>query len=309
MMQKISFVVPVYNTIDTLEKIVAVVQNSFADQKQYRYEIIFVNDSPANERTAATLNKIAGLNKNVKVVHLTQNYGQHAATLCGMAKASGEYIVTIDDDLQHDPRDVFKLLEFRAHDIVVASFPKKEHPFFVKITSYIKGAFDSILIGKPKHIQLSAFRLIKKETVDSMLLSRGTDLFIPSLMFSVTKDVVNVECEHKERQENRTGYSFIMRTRLFTNLLINNSSLLLRLSGCVGIFVSLSALFYAIYIFLVHYFKIKTGAPVGWLTIIIVVLFMGGFNLFSLGIIGEYLIRIIRVSEKRPQYCIRREIN
>ena len=139
-----------------------------------------------------------------------------------------------------------------------------------------------------------------------MLQLKGTPYpFIPAMIFYATRDVVGVPVAHSERSEGTTGYTFRSMIRLFQNLLINNSSLLLRYIGNIGITIaSLSFVLGTYFIYKKLFFDIST---VGWTSVIVSVLFIGGLVLFSLGVLGEYLIRIINTVERRPIYLIREE--
>jgi glycosyltransferase involved in cell wall biosynthesis len=232
-----------------------------------------------------------------------RNFGQQSATLCGLHIASGDLIITMDDDFQHNPADIPKLITESSHDIVIAQFQHKKHSFFKRFTSSIKGWFDTLILGKPHGLQLSSFRLIRREVVQAMLSIKTSYPFLPALMFYVTKDVVNVSLEHHPRQRGTSGYSFIQLLKLFSNLLVNNSSLLLQFIGGVGILSSIISLAAALY-FIIQ--KVVYHTPVaGWTSVIVATLFLGGINLLSIGIIGEYLLRIIKGVEKKPAYLIR----
>jgi len=299
-----SIVIPVYRSNKSLKIIVEKFNTLFSTQLQDKtYEIIFVNDSPFDQTTVKSLDEIYTSYTQIKVIKLTKNFGQQSAILCGISYAKGEYIITMDDDLQHDPYDITKLIEWQHHDIVIAKFTNKQHHWFKKITSKIKGYFDHIILQKPRHIVLTPFRLFNKNIATNILKINTPYPFIPALLFAVSTDVVNVEIKHHKRIEGQSNYTLKKMIQLFNNLLINNSSLLLKTIGFVGICISFFSIIYAITII---YKKIFLGVTlVGWSSIMVSILFFGGMIMFSLGIIGEYLIRIIHTSEKRPHYFIK----
>ncbi|OGI04821.1 MAG: hypothetical protein A2Y25_04340 [Candidatus Melainabacteria bacterium GWF2_37_15] len=301
-----SIVIPVYNTSESLRELTARIKNVFSSVIKKDFEIIFVDDASLNPDTWKTLNELTSSEPNVISIRLTQNFGQQAATLCGINIARGNLIITMDDDLQHQPEDIPLLLKEQHHDIVIACFKKKKHSLFKVITSNIKGWFDEKLIKKPKHIRLSSFRLINNVVAQGILQIKTVNPFIPALMFNISRDVVNVEATHQKRKEGKTGYSLIKMMMVFSNLIINNSSLLLKISGLIGIFISLISFCFAIFIIVK---KLFFGIPiVGWASVMVSSLFIGGTILFSMGIIGEYLVRIIKNIENRPTYFIRTKI-
>ena len=298
-----SIVVPVYNTSRSLIELTQRLKAVFTETIKENFEIIYVDDASPNFETWETLRKVASEETNVTVIRLMQNYGQQSATLCGIENAKGDFVITMDDDLQHKPEDIPLLIKEQNHDIVIARFRNKKHSFFKRFTSDIKGWFDEKLIKKPSHIKLSSFRLINKRVAEGILQINTVNPFIPALLFNISRDIVNVETSHQERKEGNTGYNPIKMVKVFSNLIINNSSLLLKISGLTGIITSLASFcFGGVIIFQ----KIVFNNPIiGWTSLMTTLLFLGGAILFSIGVIGEYLIRIIRNIEKRPAYFIR----
>jgi len=302
----ISIIIPVYNSTLSLDKLAEGINDVFKEIN-FEHEIIFVDDASPNADTWETLKKLNNKYPEIKCLRLTRNFGQHAATLCGIKNATGDYILTMDDDCQHSPEDIQKLLEHCSHDIVIAKFKEKKHSFFKRITSNLKGYFDCKIIGKPKNIKLSSFRLIKSSIAECMFLINTPYPFIPALLFYVSKDVVNVEVTHYSRLQGNTNYTLIKMIQIFSNLMINNSSLLLRYIGYMGL---TSAIVSSILIITLVVNKLSGGPSVeGWTSIMLTILFFGGMTLSSLGIIGEYLIRLVSTTESRPVYIIRSKLD
>jgi glycosyltransferase involved in cell wall biosynthesis len=299
-----SIIVPVYKSKESLKVLTEKVHELFRSVLQKKsYELIFVNDSPFDKDTCEVLEDLHKQYSFIKVIELTKNFGQQSAVLCGISNSLGAYIITIDDDMQHDPSDIPKLIKEQSHDIVIGKFKSKKHNTFKRVTSSIKGYFDHIILGKPKHIKLTSFRLFNRIIADSMLKIGTSYPFIPALLFSVSKDIVNVEVPHYKREEGQSNYTLGKMIQLFANLLINNSSLLLKWIGYLGLFLAFISLVYA---GVIIYQKIFLGIALqGWTSIMVLILFFGGTIMFTLGVIGEYLIRIIHTSENRPHYFIR----
>jgi dolichol-phosphate mannosyltransferase/undecaprenyl-phosphate 4-deoxy-4-formamido-L-arabinose transferase len=300
----ISIVIPVYDS-RVLEEIAERIEAVFAKLPE-EHEIIFVDDFSPNPDVWPALVRITQKNRSVKAVQLTRNFGQHAATLCGLEESRGDYVITMDDDLQHSPEDIPRLLDLRDHDVVIAQLKNKQHSLFKRVTSRIKGLFDQIIIGKPGNINLSSFRMLSRVVVDGMLAAHSSHPFIPALIFHISKDVVGVEVEHHKRKAGRSGYNFVKLFRLFNDLIINNSSLVLRLVGHLGI---LFACISFIMVLVVMYKKLALGIQIqGWASLFAAIMLVGGLLLFGLGVVGEYLIRIIESSETRPSFFIRRRV-
>jgi len=264
---------------------------------------VLVNDSPSWKPTAESVATVACANPKLTVVELTRNFGQQPATLCGIEHAKGEWIITMDDDLQHAPEDIPRLLSESDHDAVIACFPKKHHSLFKRMSSHIKGVFDRLILSRPADLELSPFRLIRSSIALGMLRRNTPYPFIPALLFEMTDDVVNVEVEHFARTQGKSHYSFIKMLKLFSNLLINQSSLLLRLVGGVGALFAVGAFSMATWIVIR---KLTLGIAIsGWASVMTTILFLGGMMLITMGIVGEYLIRIIATTEQRPKYHVR----
>ncbi len=298
-----SVVIPCYECKKTIGELVGRLADVFASL-QRSYEIIAVDDgSPDPETWPAILDAAKG--RPMRAFRLTRNFGRTAAVLCGMEEARGEWVITMDDDLQHQPEDIPRLTAVTDHDAVVADFPfnERHHTFGQRLTSRIKGWFDYKALGKPRHIRMSAFIMIRADVVRMMLRSRTPHPFIPALLFHVTRDVVAVPARHAPRKSGRSQFDFRKRLGQFSNLLINNSSMLLRSVAFLGIGSAVLSLALAAY--LVAMRLIRANYVPGWTSLSVIELFMGGMILMTLGIIGEYLVRIIQLAERRPAFFVR----
>ena len=298
----ISVVIPVYNS-KVLEELTERIERVFAGRVE-QHEVLFVDDFSPDPAVWVTLERIAARYPSVRAVQLTRNFGQHAATICGLREARGEFVITMDDDLEHSPEEIPKLLDMREHDLVVGRFKERQHGLLTRASSRIKGTFDWFILGKPRHIQLTSFRMLSRVVVDGMLAIRTAHPFIPALMLHVTKNVVAVDMDHRRRARGRSSYTFLKRLRLFTDLIIHNSSLVLRVVGQLGLAIAALSFLMAGYIV---YRKLQHSIGVlGWASVVTVQLLIGGLLLFSVGVIGEYLVRIIESSEAKPTYFVRR---
>lgn len=298
----VSVVVPVYDSpaADRLADGIAAVLRGAG----VAYEIIFVDDGSPDRRIWPLLESLARTRPHVRAVQLSRNFGQQAATLCGLLEARGDLVITMDDDLQHDPSEIPLLLGQAHHDIVIGQFAQKEHPLPRRLGSRIKNLFDRIVIGTPPGLQLNSFRLMSRTVVDGVLAMRTPHPFLPALMLHVSRDVVGVAVSHGARAGGRSGYTIRKLLRHFSNLLVNNSSLLLRTAASVG--TMFAAISFAV-AGVVIWRKIMYGTAVaGWSSLIGALLLIGGLLLVSIGVVGEYLIRIVEGVEAKPTYFVRR---
>ena len=297
-----SIVIPVYNTVHTLPVLYDRLKAVFTAEGK-SWELIFVNDHSPNPESWNQIKLLADQYPEVVGIQLTRNFGQQAATLCGFEHVRGAYVITMDDDGQHRPEDIPALISKQEHDIVIGSFEEKQHGLSKKFFSWLKSYFDTLVLKKPKHIRLSPFRLIQRPIVEAMRTIQSSHPFIPAMMLYVTRDIVSVPATHEKRQEGKTGYSFRMMFQLFSNLMINNSSFLLKQIGRMGISISIISFLTGLFFILK---KIIWGIDAtGWASLMVTLLFVGGLILFSLGTIGEYLIRIISGVEAKPTYIVK----
>jgi len=302
-----SIVIPVYNSSSSLTELVVRIHRVFQEILAKSYEIIFVDDGSPNVATWKTLEKLSSDYSTIKAIQLTRNFGKPGALICGLTEAKGNYIITMDDDLQHLPEDIPALVMHQEHDAVIGGFQDKKHSISKKIFSSLNNWFESKLIGKPRHIRSSPFKLIKKEIVDAMLEIKTPYPSIAALLYYVTKDAVMVTVSHGERSDNVSGFTFRKMLRSFSNLVINNSAGLLQLIAGMGIAISIISSLLALYFFLK---KLIIGINVtGWTSLMIAVTVLGGLILFSIGVVGEYLIRIINGVERKPAFIIRKKKN
>ncbi len=301
--KKYSIVIPVFGTSRSLTEIAKRVKDVFQSMPERDYELIFVNDGSPDSETVPTLNCIYEKDPNVTVITFNKNFGQQVATLCGIHHATGDYLITMDDDLQHSPEDIPTLIDREAHDVVIASFPHKKHSTFKRMGSSLKGWFDRIILKKPRRLKLTSFRLTNRRIADGLKNCQTPYPFIPAMLFRITTDIVNVDVNHHGRMEGDSQYTLWKLISLFSNLLINNSYLLLRVIGFVGVGGFAASLLFSAYLIARYYYS---GFGVsGWASLILAVAFLGGLTLFGIGVIGEYLLRILANLEQSRMYYIK----
>lgn len=298
-----SIVIPVYNSEYIVNKTVLSVI-SFLEKKQYNYEIILVNDG-SSDNSWAVLLELANTHPNVKAINLLHNYGQHNANLCGFKEAKGDFIITMDDDLQNPPDEIEKLISTASggYDLVIGRFKEKKHSFYRRIGSEFIGRINRSIFHGDKDLVLTNFRLIRRDVIDRVCTYKSRLPYIPGLVLMFSNNRANVYVEHHERQEGKSNYSIYRILKLVTTILFNYSSIPLRLMAGFGFFVSLLSLFLAL-----HYFisAIVSGASVpGWSTIVILLSFFNGILILLVSVVGEYVVRLLRESGSSESYYIK----
>ena len=304
---KISVVIPVYNSSESL-KLLCEQFNLYKKGERYEIaEVIFVNDCSPNKQTWNTLQDLCKQYVWVKALNFTRNFGQQAATYAGLAHASGDYILTMDDDMQHHPKHIAKFCEEATHDVVIGKITERKSSTIDILTTNMKSYFDFKVLGKPRNISLSSFRLIRRDIVDEILRIKNVKPFISASIFHITRDVVNIEFEHQARAEGTSNYTFAKRLKLFTLIIIDNSSLLINMLRRIALFTFVASL---LYIFFLIFRKFVLGhGMLGWTSTISAIVLFGSLNLIGISIIGEYLIRIFPIIENRQTFVVKEKLN
>ena len=302
----ISIVIPVYNSEKTIGTLVEQLQSIL--NGKYKFDIILINDG-SQDRSFDVLKDISIRYDNIKVLDLSRNFGQHNAIMAGFNYADGDYVVTMDDDLQHPPEEILKLIKEieNGHDVVYGQYVVKQHSFFKNFGSEVNNVMANILIKKPKEIRFTSFRIIKSYVISEIQKYEAPFPYLDGLIIRITRNISNVSVNHKKRANGKTNYTFIKMFGLWFNGFLNFSIVPLRLFSYIGfVFASFGFLF-AIKILLD---KLFFSTPmIGWTSLIVAILIFSGVQLISIGLVGEYIGRIFLTQNKTPQYIIKNKIN
>ena len=301
-----SIVIPVYNSEKSLTELYQRIRNVFEQTIKEPFEIILVDDS-SRDRSYDVMLELHQGDSRVKIVQLARNYGQHAALLCGFRHATGDYVITMDDDLQHRPEELPKMITYLkdhpAVDVVIGKYDSKKHGVIRNLGTYVMNKISSHIFHKNDDLQLTSFRLMRKFVVKAMLDIHVNFPRIGHLLLMVSNRIVNVTVEHDERKFGKSGYSFGRLVKDFINNIITNSALPLIIMRNIGIGSFLLSIVLGI-IYLIRYFAFGVSVQ-GWTTLILISLLFFGLILLTLGIVGEYLMRILDEAKKMPNFVER----
>lgn len=303
---KYSVIVPVFGS----EKIIPELNSrlfSVMSSLNADYEIVYVDDcGPGNAWDE--LQNLARQDTRVTAIQLMRNSGQSSATLCGMAHAQGEIVITIDDDLQNPPEEIPKLLDALAPEIdLVMGVPlMKQHNWFRRLGSQAIHTVNAYMLNRDKDLRFTSFRAIRRPVVNAVLNMRTLNPALGMLFSSVTSRIVNTTVLHSPRHGGRSGYTLSKLLSMTMSNLIGYSMLPLRILGVIGGIGVLSSIVLAAAL-LVRYLTGEIEVP-GWTTTTLLLLFLSGFNFFAFSILGEYLIRILQRVNYMPQYFVRDKI-
>ncbi len=283
----LSIVVPVYEsakTLDSLYRRLSGVLESMTDS----WEIVLVNDGSPDE-SWETLKALSRRDQRVVSINLIKNFGQHNALMCGLSRAKGRYVVTMDDDLQHPPEEIPKLmqaLEARGADAVLGSYDNTRQSWFRKAGSFLAKQVYFYLLGIPRVLDMTSFRIIRKDIVEQIVNFSSARPRVGLILFSITSNVVGVRTEHHARVEGRSGYTLRRLAGDFTDNILNYSPRLLRRIGYAGLMSVVVAA------------ALVTRLPRSSL-----ILIFAGLVLMACAIVGEYRSRVVR-SDDHPQYIL-----
>jgi len=303
----ISVVIPVYKSQEILphlyERLAAVLTQSGGS-----YEVIFVCDcSPDN--SWERLKEIAVIDSNIKPILLRKNAGYDNAIMAGFAHSHGKFVVTMDDDLQHAPEDIPRLLEEinKGYDIVYGSYVHKKQSKGKNFGSWINGVTSNILLGNKQGIYLSPFKIIRREVIQELNKYSGPFPYIDGILFTMTSSISQISITHFERMSGSGNYSFLPSLRIWANHITGFSILPLRVATLIGVFFATISFTYAVFMLINWYALDRT--PEGWMTITLGIIFFGGLQLIFTGIIGEYMGRTYLLTSKYPQFIIKETLN
>ncbi len=301
----LSIVIPVYYSENSLKPLTArlleVLPTIASD-----YEIIMVNDG-SKDGSWKVIEELEKTHPQVKGICMMRNYGQHNALLCGIRAAKHELTVTLDDDLQHDPALIPVLIEklTEGYEVVYGSPLEERHGIFRDMASVITKATLSTVMNAKSARHVSAFRVFYTYLRDAFANYQGPAVSLDVLLTWGTSDFGFVEVPHRKREIGVSHYNFRKLVMHALNLLTGFSTIPLRLATGIGFLF----LFFGLIIFtyVLIRFLVQGGVVPGFTFLTSVIVIFSGVQLFTLGIMGEYLARMhFRLMDK-PTYIVKKK--
>lgn len=304
---KYSIVIPCYKSAHTIRDVVEQTSKELGKLQIKDFEFVLVDDcSPDQGATLSVLKALAKDYGYVSAVELARNAGQHNATLAGMSIATGDAIITMDDDGQTHPSQLHKLLDKfnQGYDVVYGYYPEKKHSAFRNFGSWMNYTSVRVLIGKPKDMKTSSYCVMRKYVCENMIKYPAQYTHLQGLVLrTVAADkIASVPVDHFDRAYGKSGYTFKKLVGLWSNI-AGFSVVPLRFVGKFGVFTSLIGLIGALVLLIRK--LVNPTIVLGWASVIVAIFFFAGVILLSLGIIGEYIGRMFLTLSNYPQYVIK----
>lgn len=304
-MQLLSFVIPCYHSAATLEAVTRQIRETVIRDGRYDYEIILVNDNPADD----TWREILRLKKEdprIFGICMSRNFGQASALMAGYRHARGDLVVSLDDDGQTPPSEMFRLIDAMDEDtdVVYASYPTKHHSAFRNFGSKINDWMATWLMGKPKDLYMASYYVARRFIIEEMVRCDNPFPYVDGLAVRSTSRFKNIPIDHQDRVEGESGYTFTKLLKLWLNGFTAFSVKPLRVATVMGIVFSLIGFLLALVV-VVRKIILLDRIDAGWSSIVSIVLLLDGILMMMVGMVGEYVGRMYMAMNKSPQYVIR----
>ena len=306
---KVSFVIPCYRSAKTIASVVDEIRTTMAQRLAIDYEVIMVSDHSPDDVYSVIIELCRNDSTHLHGIELARNFGQHAALLAGYARSSGDYVVSLDDDGQTPAAEVWSLidsLEANDLDVVYASYQDKKHSLLRNLESWLNDRMACWLLDKPRDLKVTSFFVMRRFVLDEMLRYKQPFPYVIGLVLRATRNVANVPVSHRERLEGVSGYTFLKLLSLWLNGFTAFSVKPLRLASFVGTFCAFCGFLFGIWT-IVNKLVFNPDAPMGYSSLMSVILFIGGVLMLILGLIGEYVGRIYICLNNSPQYVVSKE--
>ena len=299
----LSIVVPVYGGAKSVGQLVAALSEL---RPAGGIEVVLVNDgSPDNSGDVC---RELGLSASMPLVYVehSRNYGEHNAVMTGLRHVRGDYVITMDDDLQNPPEEVVKLYDHArlgGWDVVYTRYAKRSHASWRNLGSRFANRVADWLLDKPRGLYLSSFRCMSALVVRAVTQYEGPYPYVDGLIMQVTQRIDSIEVLHLPRTTGRSNYNLRRLVRLWLNLATNFSLTPLRVATFAGAAMAILGALGAVAV--IAEALISRRTPSGWASTMTVLLLIGGVQSMILGVLGEYVGRTFMSTNGKPQGIVR----
>ncbi len=303
-MKLVSVIIPAYNEQGVLPQLYERLTTLANNHEQFRFEFLFINDG-SSDKTLAMIKKMAQKSPLVSYINLSRNFGKEAAMVAGFDYAKGDAAIVIDADLQDPPELIPQMIEWweKGYDDVYARRRSRSgESWFKKFTSrwYYRVLQSSTRV--PVQVDTGDFRLLSRRAIDAIKTYRENERNTKAIFSLIGYKKKEISYDRDPRAAGQTKWSYPKLFRLALDGITSFTTAPLHFASILGLIVSLFAFGYTIYLLVRPLFGVPTGD--GYSSIMVTILFLGGVQLISLGIIGEYIGRIFIETKDRPLYLV-----
>jgi undecaprenyl-phosphate 4-deoxy-4-formamido-L-arabinose transferase len=304
-----SVVIPVFNEQESLDELIRRCLTT-CDAMDRPYEVILIDDGSRDE--SPTMIQVAADKEKGRIVGvlLNRNYGQHAAVMAGFAHAKGDYIVTLDADLQNPPEEIPNVVEklVEGYDVVGTIRQNRQDSFFRTLPSRMVNKVVQKSTGVLMHDYGCMLRGYTREIVETMSQCRERSTFIPVLANTFAHKVTEIPVGHSERSDGDSKYSFWKLINLQFDLLTSITTFPLRILSVIGGLISAFGIGLGLLILILRFIWGSEWAAQGVFTLFAILFVLVGAQFIGLGLLGEYIGRIYQDVRDRPRYFVRRVV-
>ena len=298
----VSIVIPTFNAEHSISRLCKELLKIF---NKFKIQIIIVNDCSVDKTHEECLKLVSEHHNELAYIKLSKNVGEHNAVMAGLKYSLGDWVIIMDDDFQNPPSEALKLLNYslsNQFDVVYGNYKKKKHSFFRNLISKINDLTANYILNKPKGLYLSSFKAINKKIVKKVSNYYGPSPYIDGLIISLTSNIGSIETQHDERKTGKSGYSIIKLLKLYGNMATNFSTVPLHICSITGLVVAFLSGLYAIIVMIQKI--INPSLALGYTSIFVAIIFFAGVQLIFIGLLGEYIGKVLKNVNKEPQYSI-----
>ena len=301
-----SIVIPVYNSEPLVGETVDRVVDVFT-AAGLKHELILVNDG-SQDGSWDVIAARARTHSQVTAINLLKNYGQHHANLAGFRESTGDFVITMDDDLQNPPEEALKLIDkaMHGHDVVFGKFERKQSAGYRRIGTRLIGLINRRIFLQPQDLVVSNHRILRRDVVDRILGARNAHPYITGQALLYSSNRANVTVRHEPRPAGKSNYSMLRILALVLTILFSYSSWPLRATALGGYAVAgLSFLLGGFYLLSSTWRDTKVE---GWTTLVVLVSVLGGITIAMLAMIGEYVVRTLDAVSTQESYHVAEKV-
>jgi glycosyltransferase involved in cell wall biosynthesis len=286
-----SIVIPVFNSVGVVDATVDRVTEVF-EEAGLRHQVVLVNDGSRDGSWEVIADR-ARRSPGVVALNLLRNYGQHHANLAGMREATGDYVITMDDDLQNPPDQALLLIEkaLRGHDVVFGRFERKRAKGYRRLGTRLISAVNRRVFDQPPGLAVSNFRILRRDVVERICASRTAHPYITGQALMFSRDPADVVVRHDARTVGTSNYGMRRIMSLVLAILFSYSVFPLRAAAGVGFAVAAGSFLLGAF-YLVRSLFVESTVP-GWTTIAVLLAVLNGVVIMLLSMLGEYVVRTL----------------